>query len=91
MVLCNAMAWTNETKERMKVLVTRSDPVAGTEVTTEEQLTPSMALAGTPAERLYMERKWWERLWQAMQRVQKGKSRSTVTARARSQAPVQEG
>jgi hypothetical protein len=32
LVRCNAMAWTDETEEegaRLKVLVTRSDPVAG--------------------------------------------------------------
>ncbi len=28
-VRCNAMSWTDETEERLKVLVTRSDPVAG--------------------------------------------------------------
>jgi hypothetical protein len=40
-------------------------------VTTAEQTMQRMALTGAPAERrLYMECKWWERLWQAMQRVQ---------------------
>jgi hypothetical protein len=62
----------------MKVLVTRSDPVAGTEVTMEEQA--MSALAGTPAGRRDMEHKWWERLWQAMPRVQKRKSSSTARA-----------
>jgi hypothetical protein len=38
MVRCNAMAWTDETEERalLKVLVTRSDPVAGTIAVTDE-------------------------------------------------------
>ncbi len=34
-----------------EVLVTRSNPVAGTAVTTEEQSMPRMALMGTPTER----------------------------------------
>jgi hypothetical protein len=39
MVHCNAMAWTDATEEgaRLNVLVTRSDPVAGTTAVTEEQ------------------------------------------------------
>ncbi len=62
----------------LKVLVTRSDPVTGAAVTTVEQTMPQMALTGTPAERRYMERKWLERLRQAMRRVQKRKSHATV-------------
>ncbi len=51
MVRCNATAWTDETEEgRLKVLVTRSDPVTGAAVTTAEQTMPRMALMGTPAE-----------------------------------------
>ncbi len=90
-VRCNAMAWMDETEGPVpKVLVTRSDPAAGTAVTTEEQAMPRMALTGTPVERRYMERKWWERLCQAMTRVQKRKSRVNGGG-ARRQAPVQEG
>ncbi len=37
MARCNAMAWTDETEGRLKVLVTRSDPVAGATAVTEEQ------------------------------------------------------
>jgi hypothetical protein len=59
-------------------LVTRSDRVTGTAVTTAEQMMQRMALTGTSAERRYMERKWWERLWQAMPRVQKRKSSATA-------------
>jgi hypothetical protein len=64
MVRCNAIARTDETEEggRLKVLVTRSDPVAGTTVVTEKQVTPRSRLTGTAAERRYMERKWCERL-----------------------------
>ncbi len=39
-VRCNAMAWTDVTEGRLKVLVTRGDPVAGTMVVTEEQTVP---------------------------------------------------
>jgi hypothetical protein len=60
MVLCNVMAWTDET-EGLTVLVTRSDPVAGT-VTTEEKAMPRMPLMGTAAQKCYMERKWWMKL-----------------------------
>ncbi len=44
MVRCNAMAWTDETEDGalLKVLVTRSDPVADTTVAvTEEQAIPA--------------------------------------------------
>jgi hypothetical protein len=58
MVSCNAMVWADETEGRTKVPVTSSDPVAGTAVTTEEQVMQRMALTGTPAKRRYMERKW---------------------------------
>jgi hypothetical protein len=80
MVRCNATAWTDETEEggRLKVLVTRSDPVAGTTVVTEEQVTPRARLTGTAAVRRYMEGKWCERLWQAMPRVHMRKNRLTT-------------
>jgi hypothetical protein len=81
MVHCNEMAWTDETEEGLlKVLVTRRNPDTGAAVTTAEQTMPRMALTGKPAERRYKERKWWKRLWQAMPRVQKRKSCSTVLA-----------
>jgi TATA-binding protein-associated factor Taf7 len=37
-------------------------------------------LTGIAAERRYMELKWCERLWQAMQRIQMRKSRLTIRA-----------
>jgi hypothetical protein len=83
MVCCNAMAWTDETKEETaEVLVTLSDPVTGAPLTTAEQSMPRTAPTGTPTEpeRRYMERKWWERLWQAMPRVHKRKSRALARA-----------
>ncbi len=45
MVRCNAMAWTDEKEEggRLKVLVTSSDPVAGTTVVTEKKAIPRAA------------------------------------------------
>ncbi len=49
-------------------------------LTTEEQVMQRMALTGTPAERLYMERKWWEWRWQSMPRVQKRYSHATARA-----------
>ena len=55
---------------RLKVLVTRSDPVAGTAAMTEEQAVPRARFTGTTAEKRFMERKWCEKLWQAMQRVE---------------------
>jgi hypothetical protein len=80
MVRCNAMAWTDETEGRLKVLVTRSDPVAGTVAMMEEQAVPRARFTGTTAEKRFMERKWCEKLWQAMSRVEK--RRSIATARA---------
>ena len=69
------MAWTHETEEgRLKVLVTRSDPVAGTIAVTEEQAIPRAPLTGTTAERRYIERKWRKRLWKTMPRVQMRKN-----------------
>ncbi len=78
MVRCNAMAWTDETEGAAlkMVLVTHSDPVTGIAVTTAGQT----MLTGTPAERCYIERKWWERLWQAMPHVQKRKRSATARA-----------
>jgi hypothetical protein len=60
MVRCNAMAWTEEEKER-KVLLTgegaqgapdacRPGPVADTTVVTEEEAMPRLPLTGTGAE-----------------------------------------
>jgi hypothetical protein len=93
LVRCNAMALTDETEEEgalLKVLVTRSDPVADTTVVTEEEAIPPAPLTGTAAERHYMERKichkWCERLWQAMLRVQMRKNRLTIRAVERASA-----
>jgi hypothetical protein len=83
MVRCKATAWADETEEggRLKVPVTRSDPVAGTAVVvTEEQAIPRARLTGTGAERRSMARKRCERLWQAMQHVQMRENRLTVRA-----------
>jgi hypothetical protein len=63
----------DETEGQLKVLITRGDPVAGTAGTTEEKTMQHMQLTGTPATRRYMESKLWEKLWQAMQRVQKSR------------------
>jgi hypothetical protein len=81
MVRCNAMAWTDEAEGRLKVLVTRSDPVAGT-MMVEEQAVPRARFTGTAraAEKRFMELKWYEKLWQAMSRVEKHKS--IITNRA---------
>jgi hypothetical protein len=50
MVRCNAMAWTDETDGRLKVLVTRSDPVVGTVAMMEERAVPRARFtASTPA------------------------------------------
>jgi hypothetical protein len=69
------MAWTDtEAEERRKVLVARVDPVTGATVVTEERTVPPLPLTGTKAERRYMERKWCEKLWRAMPRVQRRKS-----------------
>jgi hypothetical protein len=82
MVRCSAMAWTDETEGRLGVLVTRSDAVAGTAAVTEERAVPRARFTGTAAEKRFimMERKWCERLRQAMSRVEK--RRSIATARA---------
>jgi hypothetical protein len=61
MVCCNALVWTYE-REEQKVLVTRSDPVAGNTVVTEETAMQRMLLTGTAAEKRYMERMWWTKL-----------------------------
>ena len=50
------------------------DPVTGATVVTEERTVPPLPLTGTKAERRYMERKWCEKLWRAMPRVQRRKS-----------------
>ncbi len=77
MVCCNALVWTDE-REEQKVLVTRSDPVAGNTVVTEETAMQRMLLTGTAAGKRYMERMWWTKLWQAMPCVEKCKSRDTA-------------
>jgi hypothetical protein len=80
MVHCYATAWTDEREAReLKVLVTRSNPVACTMVVTEKAM-QRMLLTGTTTEKHYMESKWWTKLWQAKQRVQKRKSLETVRA-----------
>jgi hypothetical protein len=81
MVRCNAMAWTDVTEEGaqlLKVLVTRSDPVAGTMTVTEELSVPRARFTGTAAEQRFMELKWCEKLWRAMSRVEKRKSITTA-------------
>jgi hypothetical protein len=81
MVRCNAMAWTDEMEGRLlKVLVTRSDPIAGTVTVTEERSVPRVRFTGTTAEKCFMECKWCEKLWQAMSRVEKRKSITTARA-----------
>jgi hypothetical protein len=68
MVRCNTMAWTDETEGRLRVLVMSSDPVAGTMTVAEEQAVPRARFMGTAAEKHFMERKWCEKLLQAMPR-----------------------
>jgi hypothetical protein len=80
MVCCNAMAWTDETEGRLRVLVTRSDPVAGTRMVEEQAVVPRARFTGTAAEKRFMERKWYEKVWHAMSRVEKRKSITTARA-----------
>jgi hypothetical protein len=54
--------------------------VCSTTMVTDEQAIPRERLAGTAAERRYMERKWCERLWQTMQRVRMHSNRLTTRA-----------
>jgi hypothetical protein len=84
MVRCNAMALTDEAEGRLKVLVTRRDLVTGAVTATEGQAVPRAHFTGTVAEKRFMERKWCERLRQAMSRVEK--RRSIATARAMERA-----
>ncbi len=49
-------------------------------VTTAEQKMLRMALAGMLTERHYMERKWWSKLWRAMQHIDDSKRMDTVRA-----------
>ena len=80
MIRCNAMSMPvleddEAEEERRKVLlVARVDPVTGATAVTEERTVPPLPLTGTKAERRYMERKWCEKLWRAMPRVQRRKS-----------------
>jgi hypothetical protein len=89
MVRCNAMSWTDETEGLLKVLVTRRDLVTGAVTVTDEQAVPRAHFTGTVAEKRFMERKWCEKLRQAMSRVEKRRHRKGRGARR--QTPVQEG
>jgi hypothetical protein len=80
------MTWTDETEEeerRQKVLVMRIDPTTGATAVTEEQEMPRAQLTGNPAKRRFMERKWCEKLWRAMLRVQKRKHLDAARAAER--------
>jgi hypothetical protein len=94
MVRCNTMPWTDETEGQMKVLVTRSDPVTGTAVTTEGQVMPLMALTvvtGTPKEALHGAQLVAEAVASDAARSEAKESQHCEGGGARSKAPVQEG
>ncbi len=80
MVRCNAMSWTDEEAGRLRVLVTRRDLVTGATTVTEEQTVNRAHFTGTVAEKLFMERRWCERLLQAMLRVDKRKRNAPIRA-----------
>jgi hypothetical protein len=80
MVCCNAMAWTDETEGRLRVLVTCSDSVAGTVAVMEKQAVQCACFTGTAAEKRVLERKWCKELWQAMLLVEKRKSIAAARA-----------
>jgi hypothetical protein len=80
MVRCNAMSWTDEEVGRLRVLVTRSDLVTRAVTVTEEQTVQCARFTGTVAEKRFMERKWCEKLRQAMLRMEKRKCIATTRA-----------
>jgi hypothetical protein len=65
---CSAISWTDAEAGRLRVLVARRDLVTGETTVTEEQ-----TVQETVAEKCFMERRWCERLRQAMLRVNKHK------------------
>jgi hypothetical protein len=80
MVRCDAMSWTDEEVGRLRVLVTRRDLVTCAVTVTEEQIVQRAHFTGTVAEERFMERKWCEKLRQAMLRVDKRKHNATTRA-----------
>ncbi len=91
MMRCSAMSWTDEEAGRLRMLVTRRDLVTGATTVTEEQTVQCAHFTGTVAEKGFMERRWCERLRQAMLRVDKRKRNASIRAVDRAARPVQEG
>ncbi len=89
MMCCKVMAWTDERAE-LKVLVRSSEPIVSTTVVTEEKEVQRMLLTGTAAEKRYMEREWWARLWQTMQRVQNRETARAMDSAAERQCKKEE-
>ncbi len=69
MVRCSAMSWTDEEAGRLRVLVALRDLVTGDTTMTEEQTMERAHYTESPAEKRFMERRWCERLQQAMQNM----------------------
>ncbi len=65
---------------RLRVLVTRRDLVTGATTVKEEQTVQRAHFTGTVAEKRFMERRWCERLLQAMLRVDKRKRNASIRA-----------
>jgi hypothetical protein len=80
MVRFNAMLWTDEEVGLLRVLVTLRDLVTRAVTVTEEQTVQCARFTGTVAEKCFMERKWCEKLRQAMLRMEKRKCIATTRA-----------
>ncbi len=80
MVRCSAMSWTDTEAGLLRVLVARRDLVTGETTMTEEQTVQRAQYTGTVAEKRFMERRWCERLRQAMLRVNKRKRSASIRA-----------
>ncbi len=80
MVRCNAMSWTDGEAGRLRVLETRRDLVTSAATVTEEQTVQRAHFTGTVAEKRFMERRWCEKLRQAMLRVDKRKRNASIRA-----------
>jgi hypothetical protein len=76
----SAMSWADAESGQRKVLAVRRDPVTGDTTMTEEQTVERAHYTGSPAEKRFMERRWCERLRQAMLRVDKRKRSASVRA-----------
>jgi hypothetical protein len=74
------MSWTDAESGQPRVLAVRRDLVTGETTMTEEQTVVRAHYTGSPAEKRFMERRWCERLQQAMLRVDKRKRSASVRA-----------